>query len=310
MFPTAIAQDTAALMSSVLGSVLYGFSVLMFIGTIWTFTYKYRIRDVNRPIAVVATLLFLLSTAHMVVGIIHVEDGLVKHRDSFPGGSAAFFADVSQATFVTNNAIYTLQTLLADGVVIYRCYVVWQSIWVIILPCMMWCGVAVFGVCSVYDFSQASTTNSNTENLFTNETGHWIVLFLAFTLATNVLSTGLLAYRIWMIERKVSAVRVTKGKMPILRVLIDAAILYFVALCTSIICFALSNIGLYVMGDLIIPTISIAFYMVFIRIAISQNNQDHVSTERRNSQAESQQYPIPMQPWHTIYKQNDISLVD
>ncbi|KAG1767856.1 hypothetical protein EV702DRAFT_979809 [Suillus placidus] len=278
MSTTGIAQDTAALMSSVLGGILYGFSVLMFIGTIWTFTYKRRIRDVRRPIAVIATLMFLLSTVHMVVCIIHVEDGLVKYRDSFPGGPVAFFTDVSQPTFVANNVIYTLQTLLGDGVVIYRCYVVWQSGWVIILPCMMWCGVAVFGVCSVYSFSQTSATISNVETLFTNKTGHLIATFLAFTLATNVLSTGLLACRIWMIERKISTVRATKGKIiPILRVLIDAAILYSAALCSSIICLALSNGGLYVMGDLIIPTISIAFYMVFIRIALNQNNQDYAS---------------------------------
>jgi hypothetical protein len=75
--------DTVAIMSLVLTSILYGkynnrvclfhahqtstlqcsgFSVLMFIGTIWTFTYIQRIRDVNRPIAAVATLMFLLST--------------------------------------------------------------------------------------------------------------------------------------------------------------------------------------------------------------------------------------------------------
>ncbi|KAG2344935.1 hypothetical protein BDR05DRAFT_164024 [Suillus weaverae] len=278
MSTTGIAQDTAALMSSVLGGILYGFSVLMFIGTIWTFMYKRCIRDVRRPITVIATLLFLLSTVHMVVCIIHVEDGLVKYRDSFPGGPVAFFTDVSQPTFVVNNVIYTLQTLLGDGVVIYRCYVVWQSGWVIILPCMMWCGVAVLGVCSVYSFSQTSATISNVETLFTNKTGHLIATFLAFTLATNVLSTGLLACRIWMIERKISTVRATKGKIiPILRVLIDAAILYSAALCSSIICLALSNGGLYVMGDLIIPTISIAFYMVFIRIVLSQNNQEYAS---------------------------------
>lgn len=152
----------------------------------WTFTYKQRIRDINRPVVVVATLLFVLSTAvsflshsrchllkapkHMIVGVIRLEDGLVKHGTTFHGGSAGFFADVTQQTFATKNTIITLQTLLGDGVVvssfaaassntslltrnffpfpfpfrekIYRCYVVWQSVWIIILPCMMWCGVA------------------------------------------------------------------------------------------------------------------------------------------------------------------------
>lgn len=78
--------DTVAIMSLMLTSILYGFSVLMFMGTIWTFTYIQRIQDVNRPIAAVATLMFLLSTVHMVVVIIRTEDGLVKYRDTFPGG--------------------------------------------------------------------------------------------------------------------------------------------------------------------------------------------------------------------------------
>ncbi|KAG1737011.1 hypothetical protein EDB19DRAFT_1008378 [Suillus lakei] len=289
-----IPLDTAAIMSSVLEGILYGFSVLMCIGTIWTFTYKRDMRDVNRPIAVVATLLFVLSTAHMVVVIVHVENGLVKYRDTFPGGPVAFFTDITQNTFVIKNAIYTLQTLLGDGVVIYRCYVVWQSVWVIILPCMMWCGVAASGVCSVYYFSQASI--AEIENFFASRIGHWVAVFLASTLGTNMLSTGLLAYRIWMSERKVSAIRATKRKVPVLRMLIDAAMLYSAALGSSIICFALWNDGLYVMGDMIVPIVSIAFYMVFIRISTSQNNQHYISTvyggtaeiERRNLQ----QYPL------------------
>jgi hypothetical protein len=54
----------------------------------------------------------------MVVGIIRIEDGLVKYRDTFPGGPAAFFADASQETWVVKNAIIILQTLLGDGVVV------------------------------------------------------------------------------------------------------------------------------------------------------------------------------------------------
>ncbi|KAG1859777.1 hypothetical protein F4604DRAFT_1957850 [Suillus subluteus] len=304
MTSAGIPLDTAAIMSSVLEGILYGFSVLMFVGTIWIITYKRRIRNINRPAVAVATLLFLLSTAHMAVGIIRVEDGLVKQRDTYPGGPAAFFADVAQETFVVKDAIIILQTLLGDGVVIYRCYVVWQTVWIIIIPCIMWCGIAAFGIFGVYRFSQASNGS-----IFANQTGHMVATFMALTLATNLLSSGLLAYRIWMSERKVSGIRATKGKMPLLRVLVDAAILYSAALCSSIICFGLSNNGLYVMADLNVPIVSITFYMVFIRLASSQHSRDYISTvlgptreiERRNSQ----QYP--MQSLHDIYKQNDTS---
>jgi hypothetical protein len=54
----------------------------------------------------------------MVVDIIRVEYGLVKYRDTYPGGPSAFFADVSQDTYVIKHAFYVMQTLLADGVVV------------------------------------------------------------------------------------------------------------------------------------------------------------------------------------------------
>lgn len=63
--------------------------------------------------------------------------------------------------------------------------------------------------------------------------------------------TGLLAYRIWTIERNVSGAYAAKNNMPILRVLVDAALLYSTVLCASLVCFALSNNGFYVLGDLV-----------------------------------------------------------
>ncbi|KAG1827778.1 hypothetical protein EV424DRAFT_596629 [Suillus variegatus] len=301
---TGMPLDAAAIMSTVLEGILYGFSVLMFIGTIWTFTYKKRMRDVNRPIAAVAVFLFLLSTMHMVIDIIRVEDGLVKYRNTFPGGPAAFFADYTQETYVVKTTVILMQTLLADGVVVYRCYVVWQSVWVAILPCMMWCAIAVCGSYMVYDLSLAS----DAESVFTNQTGRWVAAFIVFTFATNLVSSGLLAYRIWTIERSVSTIRTRRGIRPIVRVLVDAAALYSATTFSAIICFALSNNGTYVIGDLINPIISIAFYMVFIRIAINKDTQKFLSAVPGTVETD-REIPLhyPMQTLQIACRENDTS---
>ncbi|KAG1722346.1 hypothetical protein EDB19DRAFT_464652 [Suillus lakei] len=288
--------DIASMISIAMESILYGFSVLMFMGTIWALTYKRSIHDINRPIAAVATLLFMLSTAHMVVDIIRIEDGLVTYRDTFPGGAAAFFADVSQETYVIKNVIYIFQTLLADGVVIFRCYVVWQSIWVIILPSMLWCSSAVTGYYGIYRVAQAT---SNIGNIFANDTAQWITAFFASTLATNLMGSGLLAYRIWIIERNVSAVCTTKGPMmPILRVLVDAAVLYSVVLLATLICFVYSSNAQYILLDMLMPIISIAFYMVLVRVSINKHTSSYLSTRRRGTVNETQRGTphIPMKP--------------
>ncbi|OAX35329.1 hypothetical protein K503DRAFT_374291 [Rhizopogon vinicolor AM-OR11-026] len=296
--------DTAAIMSTVLEGILYGFSILMFVGTMWTLTHKNRTQAVNRPIATVAILLLLLSTAHMIVDIVRIEEGLVKYRHTFKGGPPAFFADVAQVTFVTKNAIYIMQTLLGDGVVIYRCYVVWQSMLIIILPSILWC---ITGFTAVYSISQAT---SNAGNIFAPATGQWIQAFFASTLSTNLLSSGLLAYRIWMIECSISTSRTRSGStMPVLRVLVDAALLYSVTLLPALVCFICSNNGQFVMIDLLIPIISIAFYMVLIRIAI-RRPQSYLfrgggtsDTERGNRQHAMK----PLQVHISQFTQNDIN---
>ncbi|KAG1744855.1 hypothetical protein EDB19DRAFT_1632536, partial [Suillus lakei] len=285
---------------------LSGFSVLMFMGTIWSLTYKQHVQDINRPIIVVAILLLILSTAHIITNIIRVEDVLVKYRDTYPGGPAAFFSDTSQETYVIKNALYSLQTLLADGVVIYRCYVIWQSVRVIILPSMLWCSAAVTGVLAVYSVSQPS---ANLGDIFAQKLAKWVPAFFVSTIATNMLGSGLMAYRIWTIERDVAIIRTgTKGTMmPIVRVLVDAAVLYSVALVTAPICFVCSNNGEYVMVDMVVPIISIAFYMVLICIAINRKHSylSAAGMIAETEQGNLQQYPMksPAGPYIPIYTQ-------
>jgi hypothetical protein len=65
---------------------------------------------------------------------------------------------------------------------------------------------------------------------------------------------GLLAYRIWTIEHAVSMLRASKSNvMPIMRVLVDAAILYTVVLFIALVCFVFLNNGVIVVVDMVIP---------------------------------------------------------
>lgn len=289
-FASSISLDTAAVISTALEAILYGFSVLMFIGTMWALTYKNSMQDVNRPVAAAAVLLLVLSTAHIVLGIIRTEYGLVTYRDTYQDDPAVYFADVSQETYVVKNSIYVLQTLLGDAVAIYRCYVVWQAAWVIILPSMLWCGVAVTGALSVYGDSQTGSTGIISAEVNMECMG----AFCAFTLAANLSSSGLLAYRIWKIERNVSTSRATKVvTTSIMRVIMDSAILYTIALLSTIIGSFCSGSGPFLLIDMLTPIISIAFYMVIIRIAIGKKTHSQVLTVRGGTTSETERGSLP-----------------
>ncbi|KAG1732149.1 hypothetical protein EDB19DRAFT_1299516 [Suillus lakei] len=299
MGPGGVMLDIAVVIATILEGILYGFSVLLFIGTIWTVAYKHCMRDGNRPIVGVALLLFILSTTHMVIAITRMEYGLVKYRDTFPGGSVAYLADVSQVTYVIKFAIYALQTLLGDGAVIYRCYVVWQSVWVIILPSMLWCSSAVTAFSLVYDFSQGNGTRQ--DGNFAKATGQMSTVFLVSTLSTHLICSGLLVYRIWVIRRNVPTIRAPKSTaMLILRAIVDDA-LYSVALISIVIFFVHWNKlnAQQIILDMIMPFISICFYIVLIRIAINRKTHSYLSTVHGGTTNETERRlsrPYPMRP--------------
>ena len=119
-----------------------GFSLPMFIGTVWVLTRKQGNHASNWKRLSIAIILLVLSTTvssfadtrgpislpnnpclffkHVVVDIVRIDEGLVKFRNTFPGGPVAFFEDIAQHTFVIKNALFTLQTLLGDAVVVGR----------------------------------------------------------------------------------------------------------------------------------------------------------------------------------------------
>ncbi|KAG1865984.1 hypothetical protein F4604DRAFT_983683 [Suillus subluteus] len=290
-FTSSFSLDTASLISTVLEGILYGFSVLMFIGTMWAMTYKRSMRDVNRPVAAAAVLLSVLSTAHMVVRIIRIEYGLVTYQ----GVPAAYFADVSQDTYVIKNSIYVLQTLLGDAVAIYRCYVVWQAAWVIILPSLLWCCVAGWvtvilgvacsnialkspGALSVYGDSQTSSNGI----ISTKVNVECMGAFCGLTLAANLTSSGITC--VSHLENRAQCLFLSHFKGP------D----HEYNTCNNGFCYFVHHSAprysnwIPLFGHWTVysdrhasrRSFSIAFYMIIIRIAIGQNTHTQILTVR------------------------------
>jgi hypothetical protein len=202
---------------------------------------------------------------------------------------------------------------------IYRCYMVWRSIWVIVFPVIMWMAVCSewisllpgaslkslrigTAIGCVYTLSQPAADSSD---IFVQRTGQWITSFYATTLACNLLATGtpspillapltdfsaLLAYKLWTIDRNVHGSRMGRGlTKPVLMVIIDAGALYSVTLLAALVCFVSKSNGQYVVLDMVTPIISIAFYMVILRIGIAQNTPAHSS----NFSSAHQRTPVP-----------------
>ncbi|KAI0655014.1 hypothetical protein C8Q70DRAFT_457848 [Cubamyces menziesii] len=262
----------AGIISTCLEGILYGYSILLFTLTMWILVRNRNRRRLNYGMLAASCALLVLSTAEMGVNIARVYQGFLTIGPGLPGGPEQYFADVSQPTFVTKSALYCLQTLILDGVVIMRTYVVWQSVYVVILPIIGYCGLLAATIGSNTALATAST---HAGDIFATETGRWITAVYSLTLGTNLSSTLLLAYRIWQVTRESAKYRSgASGPLtPVLRAIIESGAIYSMAITAGLVTFLVQSNGVYIVLDILSPIISIVFNMIIVRIGLASDRR-------------------------------------
>ncbi|KAJ7653196.1 hypothetical protein DFH06DRAFT_1093434 [Mycena polygramma] len=267
----ALPLDKLGIISSFIEAILYGFSVLMFIATIWILVVRKANGRINYPMVVVASLLLIVSSLHIGCDVWRIYDGFITFRDSYPGGTAAWFSNLREPSFIVKSIIYSVQTALGDGVVIYRCYMVRRSVRAIVLPVMLWLAFCASAIGAIYQVDAAWEPTAP-------GTPGWLQAFYATTFACNLVASGILAYRLWTIDKNVQNLRLGNSLVrPALATIIDAGAIYSATLVVAIINFALKSNAQFILLDITVPIISIVFYMVVIRVALANAPGDVVS---------------------------------
>jgi len=252
-------MKASAILAIILESILYGISSFLFGIAVWSLTYQRKSAEVPRSMLAAACLLFLLSTLRVVLDVSHVWEGFM-----YSTNIDLFFDDVSKDT--VKNALYEVETLVGDAIVIYRCYVVWQRIDVIIIPVIGWFTVAVTATYTVWSMSQLPMTP---DIVFLQETRKWVIAFYTMALFTNLIATSVLAFKLWLVHRRSSRLRTTKSKVyPILLVIMECGALYSMSLVTMMATYLSGSNGAYIILDMIGQIIPITFSLIIVRTAM------------------------------------------
>ncbi|KAI0354371.1 hypothetical protein OH77DRAFT_1521667 [Trametes cingulata] len=269
-----LSLQAAGILSTTLEAILYGYAVFMFSLAMWIMLRNRHQRQVNYALVAAGCALMVLATAEMGVNISRVYLGFLTKGPVMEGGPEAFFALVSDPTFVAKSILYNAQTLILDAVVIYRTYIVWQSVYVIIVPVIGWCGLLAGSVGLNVALVEAST---HAGDVFAVQTGRWITAVYGLTLGTNLSSTLLLAGKIWIVTRRSAQYRASDIFSPVLRVIIESGAIYSMTITAALISFVVKSNGVYVILDIsvfaawISPIISIVFNMLIIRMRLASD---------------------------------------
>jgi len=272
--------DESKLVSIFIQTLLYGAYAVVFILTSWVLLYKRpKHEPVNKPMFAFSVVMFMLATMHIGVNYTRILRAFIIDRDE-PGGPSAYFNMLSEFTQVFGSAIYVAQTLVGDSVVLYRCHLVWGRQWqVVAFPFILLLGSTTAGVGILYSFAVVVPD----AEIFVIQLQHWILSFFSLTLATNIICTGLVAFKLWDVNRQVQYFGVNHSFNPIILLVIESGAIYSATLMTLLILYKTESWFQYVLLDAISPIVGLVFSMIIVRIGLGLTTMNGRYTYANNS---------------------------
>ncbi|KAJ7579475.1 hypothetical protein C8J56DRAFT_867907 [Mycena floridula] len=185
-----------------------------------------------------------------VMNCYRLIEGYILHTLT-PGGPVAYIGNLRKWDHVLKDTIYATQEIMGNVAAIYRCWILWNNDYkVIALPLLLLIAstgepVPDFGI-----FWSLILVVDPTKTVFDHRLDSWIRTFYSIAVVQNIITTGLMAYRIWATTKK----SVTgKNLFPVLRILVESAALQ---LFVEIILFGLYSRQInaqYILLELVTP---------------------------------------------------------
>lgn len=194
------------LQGTVVSAVAYGIDVALYF-----MCFNLLFRQMNRtnykkhlPLLTLITLVFILSTLFMAALANFTQLAFIQYRN-YPGGPNAFENNMFGIP-VDNlgNACGLISMILADGLVVWRCMVIYRGcmvpLWVVMLfPGLMYAASIVMGIMWMLQVTTASPYFSLTHINYT-------VPYLSLSLALNIIITIIIVLRLLTYRHRISKV--------------------------------------------------------------------------------------------------------
>ncbi|KIM76045.1 hypothetical protein PILCRDRAFT_826699 [Piloderma croceum F 1598] len=275
-----IPLDRAYLTAIWLETLFYGMNIVLFCSYLFISRYRRKQRRMGRAIMTTAIFMFLFSTTHVSLGFQRLIEGFIILRNQ-PGGPAAFFSDVSIPANVAKVCIHTINSILGDSIVVWRCYHVWgQNLWICALPILMILGSASSGFAQTIFFATAK----NTHTAFAKSLAQWNGAVFSLSLATNIMVTSLIAVRVWYLEQQFKNLpgRAAFKYKKVLAVVIESGAIYSSALVIEITLYFLNTNAFYIVYDPIAQLTGIVPTMIIVLTNLGLTTNDLNSTLEAN----------------------------
>ncbi|KAI0047512.1 hypothetical protein FA95DRAFT_1559059 [Auriscalpium vulgare] len=249
----AIGIDKVTLVSIFVESTLYGIMLVLSCVAIYVLLRRGKRAHSNKPMIVVSVAMIIFATIHIGADLKRLL--------------VAFLSDDKAQTTKSLSEVNTVNygTLIGDGFVLYRLYVVWQGDKRVCVPILV-CFIASIGVGvgTLRGFARASPSSP----VFITQLHNWIVSFFSLTLFTNFSCTALIAGRIWWVHRKTVAMVRGRSIMPAAMVVIESGAIYSACLIILIALYLSGSFAQYILLDA-----GIVFSLIIVRVGLGLTSE-------------------------------------
>ncbi|KAJ7201914.1 hypothetical protein GGX14DRAFT_655258, partial [Mycena pura] len=221
-------------------------------------------------------ILFFLSTVHVIIAwawafitdtattAIYEVFSLENPQPALYGPDDPFFVHHFAPLI---KATYTIAITVADGILIYRCYVIWGHSWrVVSVPAVAYFCTIIGGIVGILPFSGEAERAS-------------VAVCLGMTFFTNVLAASLAAGRIWWICRRAFFLlnRDSRRKYSGLTAsLLESGLIYPASLLITIIVFfaTVSPVSVLICMAALYHIVGIAPTLIIVRVGLGVSADD------------------------------------
>ncbi|KAJ8072805.1 hypothetical protein PM082_016364 [Marasmius tenuissimus] len=222
-----------------LSEIFYGITIVLFFQCMLALLRPRHGRKPNYFLALYTFVLFGLGTTFTAINGRLLQLAFVDNRAIEGGPEAWQLLNYSTARPLTANAVFIIANWLADGLLLFRCKVVWQEkYWILGFPVLLALGDLTMGTLYLYQLSQPSA------NLFTGQAIDFGLPYFVLSTSLNILLTILLCSRLIFHQRRIAKtlMRPQVPYMSIVAMLVESSAIY--AVCSIIF------IGTYGAGNI------------------------------------------------------------
>ncbi|THH08338.1 hypothetical protein EW146_g9025 [Bondarzewia mesenterica] len=248
------------------GGVAYGIHASVFAAAVYYMTRGGPQQVFHRGFLAFAAALFILGTINVAANTKFSQMMWIDDRAIAGGPNAWLAQDYTNPVNILGNAAYIFSNFLADGMIIYRLWIVWSyNYYVAAIPFLTFLASTALSILTIYQSARPGAS------LWSRTTIAFAVPYWSLSIALNILATLVIAARLLVMMRRIrqSGVGMHHARMytSITAMVVESAALYSITGLIFIICYArnsnVQNIVLPVLGQVM----CIAPELILLRVA-------------------------------------------